>query len=244
MKHLKKINKKVVYRLIISSLIFLLIIAIAYIILKHFNLTNVSKEQIHNYISSLGIFGPIAYMLIVFLQVTFIPIPGIVVILAGNICFGFLNTFLYCFISMILGSLLSFKLGRLLGRPFVNWLVGDKQTVNNYLNKVHGKEFVVFFYMFLFPLFPDDALCALAGITPLKYSEFLLMQLISRPLTILFTLFFMSGNIIPFNKGGIIILIILVILSIIVFVLAYKNADKITDYFNKLINKFTSKKQK
>lgn len=235
--------KKSIFKMVISIFIFGLIIGIAYLILDHFNLTDISKEQIQQYIEKTGFWGPLVYILIVFLQVTFIPIPGVVVILAGSVCFGPWLTLLYCFIGMMLGAALSFKLGRLLGRPFVNWVVGDKQTVNEYLSKVHGKEFVVFFFMFLFPVFPDDALCALAGITPLKWSEFLFMQIISRPISIIGTLFFMSGEIIPFKGWGIAIIAIIAILSVIAFIICYKNANKITNYFNNLISKFSKKKE-
>ena len=235
--------KKSIFKMVISIFIFGLIIGIAYLILDHFDLTDISKEQIQQYIEKTGFWGPLVYILIVFLQVTFIPIPGVVVILAGSVCFGPCLTLLYCFIGMMLGAALSFKLGRLLGRPFVNWVVGDKQTVNEYLSKVHGKEFVVFFFMFLFPVFPDDALCALAGITPLKWSEFLFMQIISRPISIIGTLFFMSGEIIPFKGWGIAIIAIIAILSVIAFIICYKNADKITSYFNNLISKFSKKKE-
>ena len=97
--------------------------------------------------------------------------------------------------------------------------------------------------MFLFPVFPDDALCALAGITPLKWSEFLFMQIISRPISILGTLFFMSGEIIPFKGWGIAIIAVIAILSVIAFIICFKNADKITNYFNNLISKFSKKKE-
>ena len=236
----KKI-KKAIIKLLITLLIIGAIVLISYLILDHYNLTNITKEQIQEFIDKTGAWGPIVYMIVVFLQVTFIPIPGVVVILAGSVCFGPWLTLLYCFIAMMLGALLSFKLGRIIGRPFVNWVVGDKQTVNEYLQKVHGKEFVVFFFMFLFPVFPDDALCALAGITPLKWSEFTFMQVISRPISIIGTLFFMSGDIIPFKGWGIAVVLLIAILSVIAFIICFKNADKITEYFNKLLNKVTKK---
>ena len=218
MKHLKKINKKVVYRLIISSLIFLLIIAIAYIILKHFNLTNVSKEQIHNYISSLGIFGPIAYMLIVFLQVTFIPIPSAVTILAGSYLFGFWWSFFLSFIGSFLGSMFAFFLGRIIGRKFVDWATGSKEETDYYLAKLKGKETVLLFFMFILPTFPDDALCSIAGITNMKTWIFTIMQIITRPISILGTLLFMSGEIIPLKGWGIVLIIFIAIISFIAFV--------------------------
>lgn len=238
----KKKIKKAIIKLMISTIVLIAIVAIGYLILDFFNLTNITETQIQELVDKTGAWGPIVYILIVFLQVTFIPIPGVVVILAGNVMFGPWLTLLYCFIGMMIGALLSFKLGRLLGRPFVNWVVGDKETVNQYLKKVRGKEFVVFFFMFLLPIFPDDALCALAGITPLKWSEFTFMQLVSRPISILGTLFFMSGDIIPFKGWGILIIIIIAILSIVAFILCYKNADRITDFFDKILKKISFKK--
>ena len=243
MKKKEKI-KGIVIKLAITILIIASIIAITYIILDHYHLTNITKEQIQEIIDKTGPWGPLVFCLIVFLQVTFIPLPGAIVILAGSVCFGFWLSLLYCFISMMLGALFAFKLGRVLGRKFVNWVIKDKEMVNEYLKKVHGKEFVVFFYMFVFPIFPDDALCALAGITPLKWSEFIFMQLVSRPISIISTLIFMSGDVIPFKGWGIILLIIIAIISIILFVISYKNADKITKFFNDKLMKISKKKSK
>ena len=234
--------KNIAIKLIVSLVVLTIIFAISYFILDCFNLTNLKQEQIKALIDKTGPWGPIVYVFIVFLQVSFLPLPGVVIILAGNLMFGFWLTLLYCFIGMMLGSILSFKLGRLLGRPFVNWIVKDNEAVNKYLTKVKGKEFVVFLFMFLLPIFPDDALCALAGITPLKWNNFILIQLISRPLSIIFTLIFMSGKIIPFKGWGIVVIIIIAILSIVIFILCYKNADKITNYLDNKIKKMKLKK--
>lgn len=234
--------KNIAIKLIASLVVLTIIFAISYFILDYFNLTNLKQEQIKALIDKTGPWGPIVYVFIVFLQVSFLPLPGVVIILAGNLMFGFWLTLLYCFIGMMLGSILSFKLGRLLGRPFVNWIVKDNEAVNKYLTKVKGKEFVVFLFMFLLPIFPDDALCALAGITPLKWNNFILIQLISRPLSIIFTLIFMSGKIIPFKGWGIVVIIIIAILSIVIFILCYKNADKITNYLDNKFKKMKLKK--
>ena len=236
--------KKIVIKLIIIAIILLSIFSAIYLILDYFNLTNIKHEQIKELIDKTGPWGPIVYIFIVFLQVTFIPLPGVVVILAGNIAFGFWVTLLYCFIGMMLGSILSFKLGRVFGRPFVNWIVGDKITVNQYLKKVNGKEFVVFFFMFLLPAFPDDALCALAGITTLKWPTFILMQLITRPFSVFLTLFFMSGEIIPYKGWGIVLIIVIAILSIVSFIICFKNADRINNYLDKKIERIKMKWKK
>ena len=122
---------------------------------------------------------------------------------------------------MILGAILAFYLGRVFGRPFVNWVVGDKETVERYLKKIKNKEFVVFFFMFLLPLFPDDTLCSVAGITKLRWRDFLLIQIITRPTSILGTLFFMSGEVIPYHGWGLVVLAVVCILSIVAFILSF-----------------------
>ena len=177
---------------------------------------------------------------------TFIPIPGAITILAGNYVFGFLESFILSFIGMFLGSILAFILGKSIGRRYVNWAFGGKDQVNEYLDKLKGKESVLLFFMFLLPFFPDDALCSLAGITNIKSFTFVLIQIITKPISILGTLIFMSGTIIPFEGFGLVIIILVGVLSILLFIYSYKNAEKINNLIEKLSFKLTKllKRQK
>ncbi|MBE6132981.1 MAG: TVP38/TMEM64 family protein [Erysipelotrichaceae bacterium] len=241
----KKLLKSLL-RLLPGLLILFAIITISYLILRHFGLTNLSKEEIQNLINKGGIYSYLIFILISFLQVTFIPIPGAITILAGNYVFGFLESLIFSFIGMFLGSIFAFILGRTIGRKYVNWAFGGKDQVDKYLEKLKGKESVLLFFMFLLPFFPDDALCSLAGITNIKSFTFVLIQLITKPISIFATLLFMSGTIIPFEGIGLVIIILVGILSIILFVFSYKNAEKINKYIENLSSKLTKllKRQK
>lgn len=232
--------KKAIKKLIYSAIIIGLIILIIYIILDKFGLTDISQETLQNYINSTNGLAPIIYILISFLQVTFVPIPGSITILAGNYLFGPFKAFLYSYIGMMIGSILAFYLGRVIGKRFVYWVAGDKDKVEEYLRKVKGKETVVLFFMFLFPFFPDDMLCCLAGITSISWTCFIIMQLVTRVTSIAATLFFMSGEIIPYHGWGIPVLILVGILGIVAFIYSYKNADKIQEWF---VNLFKNKKK-
>lgn len=241
----KKVNvKQILIRLGISILIIAAILVGAYFLFRHFGITDISKEQLREKIAQFGVWGALIFIFVSFLQVTFVPIPGAVTILAGNLLFGPWLSLLYSFIGMFLGAVLAFYLGRIFGRPFVNWVVGDKETVESYLKRIKNKEFVVFFFMFLLPLFPDDALCAVAGITKLRWRDFILMQVITRPTSILGTLFFMSGEIIPYHGWGLIVLGAVCVLSIIAFIISYKNADKINAWLDRFFEKVASIKRK
>ena len=240
----KKQIKGIIIRILISLLIVGVIILVSYLVFKKLGYLDLTKEELRDEISKTGAWGPLVFVLVSFLQVTFIPIPGAITILAGSLLFGPFLSFVYSFIGSFIGSILAFGLGRWFGRPFVNWIAGDKHTVDKYLQKSKGKENVVFFFMFLLPLFPDDLLCSVAGITKISWRNFILMQIICKPIGILATLFFMSGEIIPYHGWGLVVLAVLAVLSIIAFIIAYKNADRINNALNNFFTKIALKKQK
>lgn len=234
------IKKMIIKALIIGLIALLLLFLIVFLILKHFGLSDLNQEQIQDIVKKAGIYGIIVFVAITFLQVTFIPIPSAVTILAGSYLYGFWSSFFLSFIGLLIGSMFAFFLGRVIGRRFVDWVTGSKEETDYYLSKLKGKETILLFFMFLLPAFPDDALCAIAGITNIKKEVFTAMQIITRPISILGTLLFMSGIIIPYSGPGLIIIISLAILSIIAFIYVFKNSDKINEYLEKISLKFTN----
>ena len=88
----------------------------------------------------------------------------------------------------------------------------------------------------MLPLFPDDLLCSVAGVLPIRFLTFMVMQLFTRATSIGGTLLFMSGEIIPFYGWGIWVLIGVAIVVGIVFVLSVKYADELNLFFDKLVN--------
>lgn len=237
----KKVDwKKTLLKFLLGGLLLGGLFLVIYFILRHFGYDKLTQEELQALIKKTGIYGQIVFVFISFLQVTFVPIPGAVTILAGNFLFGFWEGLLLSFIGMFLGSVLAFFLGKTIGRKFVDWAFGSKEQVDYYLSKLKGKETILLFFMFFLPLFPDDALCAVAGLTKMKTSTFVIIQLITRPTSILGTLLFMSGEIIPYEGWGLAIIISVGILSLIAFIFAYKYSDKINDKLEKISEKITS----
>jgi uncharacterized membrane protein YdjX (TVP38/TMEM64 family) len=130
----------------------------------------------------------------------------------------------------MVGSVVSFALGKLLGRPFVNWVTGGQEKTDEWLKKLKGREGVLLFYMFLFPFFPDDLLCAVAGILPITWRSFLAMQAVTRTTSIGCTVLFLSGEIIPFHGWGIAVLAGVAALGITAFLLSMKYAREIENF--------------
>ena len=237
-------DRKSILRIGFSFLLILIIIVIAYLFFSAYGITRLTKKQIQEYVESTGAIAPLVFIAISFLQVTFVPIPGAVTILAGNFLFGPYLSFLYSYIGMIIGGILAFYLGRLIGRPFINWVAGGKEVADGWIKRLKGKETVFLFFAFLLPLFPDDLLCSIAGILPISFPLFLLMQLVTRATSILGTLIFMSGEVIPYNGVGWIFIGLITIISILAFILSMKYVDKINEVFDSFLCKITRKKKR
>lgn len=229
-------NKKIILKLIVSLFIIGGIIGIVFLILKLSGITNLTQEQLQSYIKSSGAIAPLIYVAISFLQVTFVPIPGAITIIAGSYVFGPWLAFVYSYVGMLLGAMFAFFLGRALGRPFVNWIVGDEKKVDEWILKLKGRQNVVLFFMFILPFFPDDILCSIAGLLPITYLGFFVMQVVTRASSIGFTVLFMSGEFIPYEGWGLFVLGGIAIICIVAFILSIKYSEKINDFFVEKIN--------
>lgn len=181
--------RNIVIRALISVLCFGVIFVLLYFLLKLLGITDLGTEDIREGVARWGAAAPIAFILISFLQVTFIPIPSTVTIVAGALIFGTWESFLYSYIGIFLGSIVAYELGRWLGRPFVSWVVGSQERLDEWISKLHGKERLIIWLIFLLPGFPDDTVAAIAGMMKIKRGEYILMQLICRAITIGYTLF-------------------------------------------------------
>lgn len=232
---MRKETKKQIFRLCISIVAIALFFALCVSLLEIFGLAELSREELQVYIEKTGVLAPIVYILISLLQVTLVPIPSVVTILAGNYVFGFLPAFIYSYIGTLLGAMLSYALGKWLGRRFAAWVAGSDEELKKWIKRLRGKEYVLLFFMFFFPLFPDDILCVVAGLFPsISWIGFLVMQLITRATSIASTILFMSGDIIPFDEAwGIILLSVVAVICIVAFVLCFKYTEKINDFLRR-----------
>ena len=199
-----------------------------------------SAQELKEIILKGGAYSYIIFVLIQFLQTTFLPIPAVVTTFAGTLVFGTWITFGLSLFAVISGSIFSFFLGRKIGRRLVVWVAGEKDALKWEEKLKRGKY--VFFLMMLFPVFPDDILCIVAGCIGLDWKFFIVTNLITRPIAIGLTCFLGSGELIPFSGWGIPVWIVLVILAIILFVLSVKYQPQIENYITNLAGKITGKK--
>ncbi|MCR1899457.1 VTT domain-containing protein [Irregularibacter muris] len=136
-------------------------------------------DELKEYIQNFGIWGPIMIIFIQIIQVIIAPIPGSITALAAGAVYGVIKGFLLNALGIILGSVIAFYLARLFGKPLVIRLIGEK-SYNKYINMVSERYTVGLLILFFLPFFPDDALCLLAGISPMPIAVFLFLVVIGR----------------------------------------------------------------
>ncbi|HHT83323.1 MAG: TVP38/TMEM64 family protein [Christensenellales bacterium] len=232
-------DKEKLYKISILIVYFgLILLTAATLIVKSGVLEEVSSaEDIIRLIKSYGNMGKLVFILIQFLQVTFIPIPSTIVTAAGAAIYSPFEAIMLSTIGLLIGSLLAFFLGKTFGVRLVKWIVGE-EALNKYYRFVKGKDKAMLIYMFIFPVFPDDVLCMFAGLTTMGYVSFIIVQLISRPINIAVTVFLVDYiKKIPFSGYGIVIWALVIIVFIVSLILMWKYAAKLEFFMLKGIGK-------
>ena len=182
-------------------------------------------DSLKQFILDSGFWGALIFIGLTVFQVVVLPIPEAVTILLGVAIYGATWSFVLSVIGTIIGSLISFMLGKVFGRKLCNWMFGEENT-EKYARILSEKGRFLFIIMLLFPAFPDDMLCMIAGITPMSYAYFTVICLITRPVMIGLTAYLGSG-VIPFSGWGIPVWIALVCLLFVMFVVISKVRAKI-----------------
>ena len=139
-----------------------------------------SLEEMRAYIARFTPFSHLFYFVIQLLGVVVAPIPSNITALAGALLFGTWPAFLLTWAAVAVGSVLVFWLARVLGQSFVDRLVSQKVS-DKYLDLIRRKRDIFLFLAFLFPFFPDDLLCILAGLTDIPLKRFCILVLVARP---------------------------------------------------------------
>ena len=139
-----------------------------------------SLEGMRDYMAAFHPYPQLVLFLIQLLSVVIAPIPSNLTALAGAAVLGTWSAFWITTGAVAAGSVLVFWLARALGRPFADRLVSGRVS-GRYLELIRRKRDVFLALAFLFPFFPDDLLCILAGLTDIPLPRFTLLVALTRP---------------------------------------------------------------
>lgn len=195
-----------------------------------------SLEELKHLIRSTGGWAYCVYVVLQFLNVVILPLPGFLFMLAGMAIFGVWETFWITLLTTWAGTLVCFWFGRTCGNQAVVWCVG-KETAEHYQNILGTKGNILFFIMQILPFFPDDMLCMIAGLTQMEWGFFLLTMLIAKPIYMATVCFLGSGTLIPFSGWGIPVWIVIIITTLVTFFLFCKYQTVIEGWFAKITHR-------
>ena len=139
-----------------------------------------SPERMGDYIARSAPWSHLTYFGVQLVSVIVAPIPSNITAAAGAFLFGLWPSFLLTWAAVAAGSALVFALARALGQDFAGKFVSEKLS-EKYLDLIRRKRDVFLALAFLFPFFPDDLLCILAGLTDIPFRRFFLLVVLARP---------------------------------------------------------------
>lgn len=198
-----------------------------------------SVEKLQALILEFGFLGRVTFVLLQFLQVTFIPLPSPILIIAGSLIYGPFESGLLSIAGILLGSALAFFLGRVFGKKLVVYMVGAEAEKKWRTFLTNCKY--TFVLMMILPFFPDDILCMVAGLTEMSWTFFMVTQLITRPISIFLVSYLSSGTVIPYHGWGLIVWAVIIVCSLTLLYLSSKYHEQIENFIKNLFKKHEKK---
>lgn len=198
-----------------------------------------SVEELRALIDEAGAFAGIVFFLLQMLTVIVAPIPSNVTMMAGALALGFWPSLLLGIAAIWAGSMIMFLLSRRLGQRAVQGFI-DRSVMEKYLPLIEEKQDMFLFLTLLFPFFPDDMLCILAGLTSIPTGRFAAIMLLARPWGLIFAALLGSGMLSLPPWGWAVLTLVLGA----VFMLAMKYSRQIEDRLFALVSRLSRRREK
>lgn len=137
-------------------------------------------EQFRAWVDDHGVWGRLAFISIVVLQICFALIPGEPFEIAGGYAFGALEGTLLCLFAGTIGSMLVFFAVRRWGMKIVRIFFEEEKVQKlRFLKSTPGRDYL-FLVIFMLPGTPKDLLCYFAGLTDIRVWVWLMICSVGR----------------------------------------------------------------
>jgi uncharacterized membrane protein YdjX (TVP38/TMEM64 family) len=137
-----------------------------------------SQEQFRAFAQRYGQWTPVAFVILQSLQVVVTPISHYSVGYMGGFLFGPLVGCIYNYIGRMIGHVTAFWISRIFGSALARRFV-PADVVAKYDRHVSGRADILFLIYFL-PLFPDDEISYLAGLSRMPFRWFFLANVFGQ----------------------------------------------------------------
>ena len=198
-----------------------------------------SVEALREVIAGTGMWAGGVYFALQMMTVIIAPIPSNISMMAGAQALGFWPAMILGVLAVGVGSVIVFLAARALGKKAVQRFL-DKGVMDKYLPIIEEKQDMFLFLTMLFPFFPDDALCMLAGLTNIPLGRFVVIMALSRPWGLIVAALMGSGSIsLPIWAWAVI-----GVAGLFIFYFAMKYSAQIEEALLRFVRKIVPQKTK
>ena len=125
-------------------------------------------EKFRIWVDSNGIWGRIAYIGMMIMQIVAAFLPGEPFEMVAGYAFGSIEGTILCFLASSLGSVMVLLFVRRFGMKFVSLFFKKEQIESVKFLRSSPKRILLFTLIFILPGTPKDLLCYFAGVTDIK----------------------------------------------------------------------------
>ena len=186
---------------IIKILIAVGIVAVVYLVLRHYGITDDIRlenvPKIKTWVTSFGRIAPLVYMGLYLVSTVFF-LPGTPVTVLAGFIFGPLWGIFYASVASIISVSVAFLIARYVARDLVEGWVKDNAQFRKIDEQVEEQGWRILMFTRLVPIFPFNLQNYAYGLTSIRFSTFVLVSAIFMlPGTAVFVQFggaFVSGE--------------------------------------------------
>ena len=231
-------KKKLIISLMKFSILIIIVIGIPLylIIFKYDFITSFkSFSDVIIYLNKYETTSIIVYISFQIMQIVISILPGQAFQFAAGYIFGFAPGLIYSIIGALGGTLISFYLGKYLGKDALHLIFG-KEKINYFLERLNSEQsYVIVFLIYLIPGIPKDIVSYVAGASEMSLKPLILLSMVGRMPG-------MMGSLVVgalYESGTYLGVIIVASAAIILFVLGIIFRKKIIHYVDKIYLKIS-----
>jgi uncharacterized membrane protein YdjX (TVP38/TMEM64 family) len=137
------------------------------------------RAAVEAYLASVGVWGPLLYLLILAVQVLTVVIPGHILMITAGYLYGFDVGLGLNLVGVVGTSQIAFVLSRWTGKPLVQRLVPDP-LLERWQAVAERQGFFFYLFCFWFPIIPGNVTNYLGGLSSISFWGFFLANLLGR----------------------------------------------------------------
>lgn len=198
-------TKQQIYKLLLTLIVCLALLIVVELLFQIPAISNAfGKDAFKNKIGT-GIW--VILWLLMFAQVTIIPIPAMPIYVFCNGYNGIIANgpnlidllslktlffILYVTSACLMGSICAYWMGRLGGKKAIKWIAGDEEDYNFWCEKLNCKTGkIIYAATVVLPFFPDDIICIVVGAMKINFKFFTFINTVGRIIGAIGTCVFM-----------------------------------------------------